>query len=213
MTTASITEISVAQLQQAEKLIAKGFQDRCRGLRMVRAGALWQARGAQGFESYVEETWGISPRHAERLINVAEFIEDLKRLSKGDEPLPTCESPVRELYRLKQPESRVQAWQLATGVAPQREDGAPAITAKLIAEILSEHFGLKSQASKETRTKTQAEIEADQLRELQEAFETIATFPLTGSQAVKKYGWPIASHFDRAAKKIDQIRKAGKTNY
>lgn len=102
--------------------------------------ALWRIqryrlyrKSHETFEQYVDDRWEMSPAHAYRLIEAAKLMERLaESLQFGEkDTLPTCESQVRELLRLKKATQQILAWQEI--VQRKRADGVR-ITAKLIGQ-------------------------------------------------------------------------------
>lgn len=94
-------------------------------LLQIRDRCLYKATHAT-FESYCEERWGMSWRHAYRLMDAAETVENLNSCPIGQESeqasapdaiLPATESQARPLARLE-PEEQRTAWKEAVETAP-----------------------------------------------------------------------------------------------
>ena len=66
------------------------------------------------FEEYCQERWGMERRHAYRLMDAAQAVENV---SLGTQILPTSERQARPLTKLE-PELQPVAWQRAVETAP-----------------------------------------------------------------------------------------------
>ena len=77
------------------------------------------------FEAYCQLRWGMTDRHASRLIGAAGVVENLGPIGPI---LPVTESQARPLASLPPVEQR-EAWAEAVKTAPQNTDGTPKITA------------------------------------------------------------------------------------
>jgi hypothetical protein len=83
------------------------------------------------FNKYTKERWDMQRRYADRLIQSAEVMLLLRENNCSQ--LPTCESQVRPLTKLKK-EQQLSAWQ---GILKKEKEGQK-ITAKLISQVAKE---------------------------------------------------------------------------
>lgn len=69
------------------------------------------------FDQYCRQCWGMGRQYAYRVIEDAGVLQDLSPI--GDRSLPTHESQVRPLTRLKDPEERHTVWREVLAAAPE----------------------------------------------------------------------------------------------
>ena len=106
------------RLTELENQIRKAFYEAGLAFREIREKRLYKIEGFNSFENYLKEKWGKSKSHANYLIDAAKIIsEDLLPISSGKVPLPTTETQVRPLKKLK-PEERQEVWRKACETAP-----------------------------------------------------------------------------------------------
>jgi len=116
--------------------------------------ALWRIqrnrlyrKSHETFEQYTQDRWEMSPAHAYRLIEAAKLMKRLtESLQFGEkDTLPTCESQIRELLRLKKATHQIRAWREI--IQRSRADGVK-ITAKLIGQKVDEILKIDRQRPK-----------------------------------------------------------------
>jgi hypothetical protein len=107
-----LTPLEVERLDQLEEIIAKDVQtfiEVGEALNEVFEFKLYRANHAN-FNDYCHQRWGISYRHARRLMDAADVAKDIK----GDQLVTfTSESQLRPIVRLET-EQRPEAWAEAT---------------------------------------------------------------------------------------------------
>ena len=81
------------------------------------------------FEDYCRERWGLTHRHANRLIQAAEVVENVGPIG----PIPLTESQARPLTRLAPSEQRA-AWREAVTTAPPGK-----LTAAHVQAVVRQH--------------------------------------------------------------------------
>lgn len=104
------------KLAQCEAVIRRGlnaFVEVGDALATVRDEKLYQEQ-YETFESYCREQWGLERRHAYRLMDAAQVIENV---SNWTQIVPATESQARPLTALE-PEQQAEAWQRAVETAP-----------------------------------------------------------------------------------------------
>ncbi|HEV2350822.1 MAG TPA: hypothetical protein VG028_13355 [Terriglobia bacterium] len=149
-------DVQANQLTAAELELRAGYEEKVeRGLqhfyeagealRAIRDKRLYRDKH-RTFEEYVRQRWGQSVRHAHRLCDAAEVMQDLAAAQKGTgggqlpehaQMLPATESQARELVPVPR-EQRGPLWQQVMDAAPKAEDGRPIVTAKAIKEAVAE---------------------------------------------------------------------------
>lgn len=105
-----------AQLAQHEAIIERGlktFVDVGAALLAIRDARLYRAQYGT-FEDYCRERWGWERRHAYRLMDAAQAVENV---SNWTQTIPVTESQARPLTALL-PETQPIAWQRAVETAP-----------------------------------------------------------------------------------------------
>lgn len=85
------------------------------------------------FEDYCRERWGMSKRHANRLVESATVVGNLGPIGPT---LPATESQARPLAALKDPDEQREAWREAVETAPTDSDGKPKVTAAHVAAVV-----------------------------------------------------------------------------
>lgn len=129
----SITE--AAELAQHEATIERGlktFVDVGQALLSIRDDRLYRAQYGT-FEDYCRERWGWERRHAYRLMDAAQAVENV---SNWTQIQPATESQARPLTQLKEPEQQINAWQRAVETAPNGK-----ITAAHVQTVVNEITG------------------------------------------------------------------------
>lgn len=116
-------------LAQCEEVIQRGigtFIEVGSALMRIRDGRLYK-ESHDTFEAYCKERWGMSPRHANRLVESADVVMSLGPIG----PKPTSEAVARPLASLP-PEKREEVWNKAL------EIGAGKPTAKQVEQAKAE---------------------------------------------------------------------------
>lgn len=115
-TARNVTDVERSELSELEKKIERGlgtFVEVGDALLKIRDGRLY--RDSHGtFEEYCRERWGMSRRHANRLIESAEVSLTLGPTG----PKPATERHARPLAQVE-PEHRREVWQRAVDTAPE----------------------------------------------------------------------------------------------
>lgn len=127
----SLTTIEQSRLQQCEAVIERGlktFTDVGSALLEIRDSKLYRKEWGT-FEEYCRGKWGWERRHAYRLMDAAQAVENV---SNWTQILPTNEAQARPLTQLEPDEQR-EAWQMVIDRAP-----ATGITASLVLEAAKE---------------------------------------------------------------------------
>lgn len=136
MTAAALTP-ALLDLMEHEKVIEQGlatFLDVGHSLMAIRDGRKYRASGYGTFEAYCEQRWGMTDRHAQRMMNAAAIVDELETRPIGRVPAPKSESQVRPLAPLKdQPDLAAAAWEAAVedadGDQPTAKQVAAAVKA------------------------------------------------------------------------------------
>lgn len=126
----SVTERDT--LRAHEQTIERGLQtfyEVGNALAAIRDGGLYRT-GHKTFEEYCQDRWGMTRRHADRLIVSSEIVDNLGPIGPS---LPTAESQVRALTRLD-PEQQREVWQRAVETST---NGLP--TASHVARLVDEY--------------------------------------------------------------------------
>jgi hypothetical protein len=130
------TELSLDEtdeLQRCEQIVERGLKTffevgaalmRVRDLRLYRVEY-------HTFENYCQERWGMTRRHANRLVESAEVVHNVGPIG----PTPDNEAQARPLAKLKDPEQQREAWQRAVTTA------AGKITASHVEQVVKEMIG------------------------------------------------------------------------
>jgi hypothetical protein len=156
-----LTPIERTELAECEAVIERGiksFVEVGTALLKVRDGRLYED-DFDTFEAYCQERWGMSRRHANRLVASAEMMDNLlgprgpKQEIDPPPVLPTSEKQVRPLTNLPAPVQR-EAWARAVETAPNNRPTARHVAA-IAAEIIvrdgvpngTYHAPLEGQAS------------------------------------------------------------------
>jgi hypothetical protein len=105
----------------------------------IKRSHLWR-EDYSSWEAFCSEVVEMSKTEANRLIRDAEVIRDLKApigaVDVGRQPLPVNPAQARALVRIKSPEQRRKAWDLAV----QEANGDP-VTAKTVGEVAARILG------------------------------------------------------------------------
>jgi hypothetical protein len=118
------------ELQRCEQIVERGLKTffevgaalmRVRDLRLYRVEY-------HTFENYCQERWGMTRRHANRLVESAEVVHNVGPIG----PTPDNEAQARPLAKLKDPEQQREAWQRAVATA------AGKITAAHVEQVVKE---------------------------------------------------------------------------
>jgi hypothetical protein len=135
------TELSLDEtdeLQRCEQIVERGLKTffevgaalmRVRDLRLYRVEY-------HTFENYCQERWGMTRRHANRLVESAEVVHNVGPIG----PTPDNEAQARPLAKLKDPEQQREAWQRAVATA------AGKITAAHVEQVVKEMIGQSAAA-------------------------------------------------------------------
>lgn len=130
----AMSEAERAQLSQHEQVIERGlktFTEVGNALLAIRDGRLYRA-AYKTFEAYCQERWGFVRRQADRLIEAATAVENLRPMGLE---LPENERQMRPLVELAPDEQRL-VWEVVTKTAPNgRITGAHV---KSVTEVLKE---------------------------------------------------------------------------
>ncbi len=105
------------ELQQHERVIQQGlntFVEVGQALAAIRDSRLYREDYGT-FEDYLRERWGMERRHAYRLIDAAEAVNNV---SNWTQISPATESQARPLTKLE-PAEQVRAWELVISTAPE----------------------------------------------------------------------------------------------
>jgi len=111
-----LVEVESAELLLHEKTIEQGlktFVDVGNALLAIRDKRLYRQQWGT-FEDYCQERWGMERRHAYRLMDAAQSVENV---SNWTQTLPATESQARPLTKLE-PDLQPVAWQRAVETAP-----------------------------------------------------------------------------------------------
>jgi phage N-6-adenine-methyltransferase len=122
-------DLAVRRLSELETTIERGlktFVEVGNALAEIRDSRLYRKEYAT-FGDYCRERWGMSKRHANRLVESASVIHNLGPM--GPE-LPTSERQARPLTSLP-PEQQIEAWETAVSTAPNGK-----LTAKHIESVV-----------------------------------------------------------------------------
>ena len=119
------------ELAQLEERVEKGLQG------FYKAGQAWslikekQLYPQESFKAYLQERWGITVRHADRLMSAFTIVSELKETFK-ERPiglsLPDRESQVRPLAQLPS-EQRPTAWETAIATSDREVPTAAEVSA------------------------------------------------------------------------------------
>jgi len=136
------TELSLDEtdeLQRCEQIVERGLKTffevgaalmRVRDLRLYRVEY-------HTFENYCQERWGITRRHANRLVESAEVVHNVGPIG----PTPDNEAQARPLAKLKDPEEQRKAWERAVTTAAGR------VTAAHVEQVVKEMIGQAAPAA------------------------------------------------------------------
>jgi hypothetical protein len=118
----SLTDVELSTLDKHEAVIKRGlntFADVGNALLAIRDGRLYREQHGT-FEDYCRERWGMTNRHANRLIESAGVVANVGPMG------PKSERQARPLTRLP-PEKQPEAWEAASNKA--KEESRP-VTAR-----------------------------------------------------------------------------------
>ena len=124
-----ITEIVTDRLLECERVIERGlntFVEVGAALLEIRDSRLYKD-GYSTFEDYCRERWGMERRHAYRLMDAAQVVENV---SPGTQTIPASERQARPLVGLP-PEQQFQVWQQVVETAPEGK-----ITGAFVQEVV-----------------------------------------------------------------------------
>src|SRR5690606_32542475 len=93
-----------------------------RALLRIKTEALYRD-GYESYEQYVQERWGWTIRHANRMIAASDVVESLGPIG----PKPKRESHIRELAKLP-PDQQAEAWESAQEEADANDEKLTAAT-------------------------------------------------------------------------------------
>jgi hypothetical protein len=105
------------RLSELENKIRNAFYEAGLAFREIQEKRLYKLEGFKSFENYIKEKWGKTRAHAYNLITAAVISEDLFPIISEKVPLPTAETQVRPLTKLK-PGERREVWRKACETAP-----------------------------------------------------------------------------------------------
>lgn len=149
---AGLNEVEGLKLSEFERVIGQnlgGYMLVGRALKAIQDEKLYRGKFT-AFEDYCHERWGLSDKHAYRLIDAYTCVDKLQKelvSPIGEVRFPTNESQVRPLTALV-PEKQVKAWQRVLNACK----GKP-ITAIEVEEVVNKMLG---QPSKKDTTKPKA---------------------------------------------------------
>ena len=115
-----LTTVESSRLSDLELVVSSGLQtfvEVGNALREIRESRLYRATHGR-FEDYCDDRWGMSKRHADRLVSAAEVVYRLSGTEQTTEqngtnwsrdPLPVTESQARELAKAP-PEEQAEVW-------------------------------------------------------------------------------------------------------
>jgi phage N-6-adenine-methyltransferase len=150
------------ELSQHEGIIERGlktFVDVGGALLAIRDKRLYrQDHGT--FEDYCRERWGMERRHAYRLIDAADVVNNVSNWTQN---VPTTESQVRPLTSLE-PDQQVEVWQRAVETAPNGK-----VTAAHVQAVKEAYWSPESTV--DTIKPISYEDEAEELAGDEEAYE------------------------------------------
>lgn len=107
----NLTTSEESQLAELEAVIERGLQtfvEVGNALMEIRDGRLYRAEYGT-FEDYCQDRWGIERRHAYRLIDAAQVVNNV---SHGTQILPTSERQARPLTSLTDEQQQVAWWEV-----------------------------------------------------------------------------------------------------
>jgi hypothetical protein len=140
----AITEPEHQELKRLEAIISRGkkaFAEVGAALYQIRENKLFRVTH-RTFESYVQEKWGFERRHADRLIDAAEVVENVSHGTQKQPILPSSERVARELAKLPA-EEQAEAWEevIETTAVP---------TAKVVKGVVEKRIEAKADQSRHT---------------------------------------------------------------
>lgn len=127
----TLTQEDIDQLQVLEAAIEKGLQtfvDVGTALLSIRDERLYR-QDYGTFEDYCQERWGIVRRQADRLIQAAEVVENLRPIGL----IPSTESQTRPLTNLE-PDQQREVWAKVVDTAPNGK-----VTAEYVQKIVDDY--------------------------------------------------------------------------
>ena len=135
------------RLSELEDKIRNAFYEAGLAFREIQEKRLYKLEGFKTFGNYLKEKWGKTRSHAYNLITAAVISEDLFPIISEKVPLPTAQTHVRPLTKLK-PGERREVWRKACETAPNGK-----ITEEHVKKVKSELFP-SSDRSSESRSYT-----------------------------------------------------------
>lgn len=136
----ALTKREVSRLSKLETTIQKGMQtffEVGAALKEIRDNKLYRAE-FERFEDYCQERWGFTHQHALNFVRATETRSNLETIVSV---LPANEAQCRPLTKLA-PGDQQSAWQeVIERAAEESENERPAITAKLVQEVVREYTG------------------------------------------------------------------------
>lgn len=127
-----MTQIVATRLTELEAVIERGletFVEVGMALAQIQQERLYR-ENYSNFEDYCRARWSISRPRAYQLIESAATVNDLSTMV--DAPPPTNERQVRELSKIKDPETRAKVWKEANETAAKFKRP---VTAKAVREV------------------------------------------------------------------------------
>lgn len=124
------------RLEQLEEVIEQGLNSSFRAglaLKEIRDKRLYKIEFAN-FETYLRKRWGLSRTYANHMISAQQIRDELTAIAVI---LPTTESQVRPLSKLKSKEKRAEAWDMAVEAA-QNGDKQRQPTAAIVQAAVEE---------------------------------------------------------------------------
>jgi hypothetical protein len=119
----SMTVPETVALEKYERIITRGlrtFYEVGNALMVIRDEKLYRA-SHDTFEAYCRDRWGMSDRHARRLVDATAVVNKMQELTGPMGPVPTSERQARELVGLEP----------AAAVEVMREAGVPVSAAAI----------------------------------------------------------------------------------
>jgi hypothetical protein len=109
-------------------------------LMQIKEDRLWREKSVS-FEAFCQVEFRFTRRHADRMIQAAQVVEDISVQSESLDPGVQIEKPggekvVRPLSDVE-PEKRAEVWKEAVETAPKDKAGKPKVTAKHVQKVVA----------------------------------------------------------------------------
>ena len=125
------SDAEILRLEQLTQIVTHGlnqFEKVGRALEEIRTAELYRMK-AGTFALYCENEWGMSPRHAERLISASAVGRELRPTGR----VPENENQARQLSSLE-PAHRFDAWEETVAATPEGEPIAGKVLSAAVAK-------------------------------------------------------------------------------